>query len=204
MLRGMPDEDLADLLLGDDLLEPREKVRERLGRDILQRLGDHLHFIAHRHADASRSMIQSQNAHQSECIFCRAQIQARIGPRCGSRLAPPQAFFTKHALRPTAMPSTLQEISWSPSTRRIGLDFDPPLSTCRAAEFQVLDQDDAVAVGEHVAVGVLDDARAGGGFGRGGALPLVTARHAFPFCRGLQHFRHFTHRASRFAHSTTA
>lgn len=28
------------------------------------------------------------------------------------------------------MPSILQAISWSPSTSRMGLDFEPPLSTC--------------------------------------------------------------------------
>src|SRR6478735_6540291 len=49
-----------------------------------------------------------------------------------------QAFFTKHAFRPTAMLSTLQEISWSPSTRRMGFDFEPPLSTCEPPSFKSL------------------------------------------------------------------
>ena len=53
---------------------------------------------------------------------------------------------------------------------------------------------------EHLAVGVLDDARAGGGFRCGGALPLVAAGDAFPFRGMLQHIGHLTHRAGRFAH----
>ena len=42
---------------------------------------------------------------------------------------PPQALRTKHAFRPTEMPSILQEISWSPSTNRMGLDLVPPFNT---------------------------------------------------------------------------
>jgi uncharacterized protein YndB with AHSA1/START domain len=48
------------------------------------------------------------------------------------------AFFTKQAFRPTTMLSTLQEISWSPSTRRMALDFEPPLSTSVPLSFKSL------------------------------------------------------------------
>ena len=78
------------------------------------------------------------------------------------------------------------------------------LEHLRAAQLQILDENDAVAVGEHVAVGVLDDER---GLRRGGcgfARPLVTAGDAFPFVRKFKDFGHFAHRAGRFAHKGTA
>jgi len=35
-----------------------------------------LHLVAHRHADPSRPMIQSQNTHGRECNFRRGRNQA--------------------------------------------------------------------------------------------------------------------------------
>jgi len=71
-----------------------------------------------------------------------------------------------------------------------GLGLRAALEHGRAAEFQVFDEDDAVAVGEHVAVGVLDHARAGGRFRRGFARPFVAAGDAFPFIRMVQNLVH--------------
>ena len=55
---------------------------------------------------------------------------ALVGYVAGSLGSPPHAFFTKHAFRTMATPSILQEISWSPATRRMGFDFVPPLRDC--------------------------------------------------------------------------
>jgi hypothetical protein len=52
-----------------------------------------------------------------------------------------------------------------------------------AAQFQILDQDNTIAVREHVAMGILDDARNFRCIRLGFARPLVTAGDAFPFFR---------------------
>ena len=69
-------------------------------------------------------------------------------------------------------PSILQSMSWSSSTRRMFFTLVPCFTTPeRAFELQVLDDGDRVAVLQHIAVGVLVDARA---VGSGGARrPLV-------------------------------
>ena len=67
-------------------------------------------------------------------------------------------------------------------------------------ELQIFDEDDAIAIGEDIAVGVLYYARTGGGFGRGFARPFMTASDAFPFVGKFQNFGHLAHRAGRFAH----
>lgn len=72
-----------------------------------------------------------------------------------------------------------------------------------AAELQVFDEDDAVAVSECVAVSVLDDAWSGGRFGSGASFPFVAAGHAFIAFGVFQNLGHFTHRADRFAHEPT-
>ena len=80
-----------------------------------------------------------------------------------------------------------------------GAAFEHLIAT---AQFQILDQDDAIAVGEHIAVGVLDHAGFGGiGFAR--ALPFVAAGDTFPFIGKFQNFGHLAHRAGRFAHEPT-
>lgn len=68
------------------------------------------------------------------------------------------------------------------------------------AELEVFDEDHAIAVGEHIAVGVFHHAWGVGGLGRGFAGPFMAARHAFPFVGEFQNFSHFAHRAGRFAH----
>jgi hypothetical protein len=81
-----------------------------------------------------------------------------------------------------------------------GFGFRAAFEHLRTTEFQIFNQDDAIAVGEDVTVGIFDDARTGGSFGSGDAFPFVTARHAFPFLGEFQHFGHLTHGAGRFTH----
>ena len=68
------------------------------------------------------------------------------------------------------------------------------------AEFQILDQNDTVAIRQCMAVGVLDDA---GGVRRVRlrlARPLVTAGDAFVALGVFQDVGHLAHWAGRFAH----
>ena len=81
-----------------------------------------------------------------------------------------------------------------------GLGLGAALEHLRAAELQVFDQDDAIAVSKHIAVGILDDARASGSFGRGFARPFVTASDTFIAFGVFQNLGHLAHRAGRFAH----
>ena len=70
-----------------------------------------------------------------------------------------------------------------------------------ALEFQVLDHRDDVAVREHVAVGVPDDALHRGFVGGGGDFPLVAAGEAF-MVRGVrENLGHFTKGAGGLAHA---
>ena len=84
-----------------------------------------------------------------------------------------------------------------------GLGFRAALEHRRTAEFQILDEDDAIAIREDVAVGVLHAARAGGDFGRGFARPFVAAGDAFPFVGKFQNVIHLAHWAGGFAHKKT-
>lgn len=70
-------------------------------------------------------------------------------------------------------------------------------------EFEVLDEGDDVAVGEDVAVGILDDARDGLGFALL-AGPFVAAGHAFPVVVVIEDIGHFTGRTDGFAHRGVA
>jgi hypothetical protein len=85
-----------------------------------------------------------------------------------------------------------------------GLGFRAALEDLRTAELQIFDEDDAVAIREHVAVGVLDHARAGGEFRFGGAFPLMATRDAFPFVGEFQNLSRLAHRAGGFAHKEKA
>ncbi len=53
-------------------------------------------------------------------------------------------------------------------------------------------------------MGVFHNARTGGGFGFGGALPFVTAGDAFPFFGVVENIGHFAHRAGWVAHERAA
>jgi hypothetical protein len=60
-----------------------------------------------------------------------------------------------------------------------GFRFRATLEHLRAsAQFQILDQDDTITIGQHIAVGIFDDPRTGGSFGLASALPFVAARDA--------------------------
>ena len=72
-----------------------------------------------------------------------------------------------------------------------------------AAQFQIFDQDDKIAIHEHIAVGVLDDSIGLRRFRLGFARPLMTAGDALPFVREFSYFGHLAHRAGRFAHEET-
>ena len=72
-----------------------------------------------------------------------------------------------------------------------------------AAQFQILDQDDTVAVREHVAVGVLDDADGVRCIRPGFTRLFVTAGDALMAFRIFQHLGHLAHRTGRFAHKET-
>ncbi len=67
----------------------------------------------------------------------------------------------------------------------------------RAFQRQVFDQYYAVAIDEHIAVGILHHARF---FRLGSLVPLVTTRDTLPFLRKVQNIVHFAHRADWFAH----
>ena len=100
------------------------------------------------------------------------------------------------------MPSTLQSISWSPSTRRMGLDLVPPLSTCEPPSLRSLMR--MTQLPSARTLGVLDHARGvrrrGGGF----AVPFMTAGGAFPFLGKLQNLVCLAHRAGGLAHKPAA
>ena len=81
-----------------------------------------------------------------------------------------------------------------------GFGFGSALEHLCAPQLEILDQDDAVAVREHGAVRIPDDARGLGLVRLGFARPLVAARGAFPLFRGIQNLGHLTHRTGRFAH----
>ena len=81
-----------------------------------------------------------------------------------------------------------------------GLGLGTAFEHGRAAEFQIFDEDDAIAIGKDIAVRVFHHARAVGDFGCSGARPFVTAGDAFPFIGKFQNVIHLAHRASRFAH----
>jgi len=57
------DEDEVNLLLDEDFFQPRQKIRERLGEEIFQRLRDGFGFVAHRDADALASVIKGEDSH---------------------------------------------------------------------------------------------------------------------------------------------
>ena len=52
-----------DFLFDEQLLQPRQKIRERLGGNVFQRLRDGFGFIAHRDADALGSVIEGKDSH---------------------------------------------------------------------------------------------------------------------------------------------
>ena len=85
-----------------------------------------------------------------------------------------------------------------------GLGFGTALEHGGTAEFQIFDEDDAIAISEDIAVGVFDDARAVGDFGCGFARPFVAAGDAFPFVGKFQNVVHLAHRAGRFTHKDAA
>jgi hypothetical protein len=64
-----------------------------------------------------------------------------------------------------------------------------------AAQFQILDQDNAITVREYVAVGVLHDAWRIRCVRPGFARLFMTTGGAFPFVREFQNFGHLAHRA---------
>ena len=68
------------------------------------------------------------------------------------------------------------------------------------AQFQILDQDDTIAVGEYIAMGILDDPFRCRGLRLGFPRPLMATSDAFPFLGEFQYFSHFAHWAGWFAH----
>ena len=69
-----------------------------------------------------------------------------------------------------------------------------------AAQFQILDQHDAIAVPERVAVGIFDDAGRFRCVRAGFGSPFMAASDTFVVLRVVQNIGHFAHRARRFAH----
>ena len=57
------DEDEIDFLLDEQLLQPRQKIRERFGRNVFQRLRDGFGFVADGDADAFGSVVEGEDAH---------------------------------------------------------------------------------------------------------------------------------------------
>jgi hypothetical protein len=66
-----------------------------------------------------------------------------------------------------------------PEPDRLGLRSS--LQHRGASEFQILDEGDAIAVSQHGAVGILNDARAVGDISLGGLGPFKATGDAFPF-----------------------
>src|SRR5258706_9326406 len=80
------------------------------------------------------------------------------------------------------MPSTLQEISWSPSPRRMGLDFVPPLSTCVPPSFKSLikmTQSPSASALPWASLTTRAVSDVAGGASRGHSWPQVTHSHLF-------------------------
>ena len=69
-------EDDVHFLFHEELLQPFQKGRERLGGNVFQRLGDGLGLIAHRHADAPGTMIQGKNSHGRSVAANRVEASA--------------------------------------------------------------------------------------------------------------------------------
>ena len=66
------DEDQVNFLFADQLPEPRQKIRERLGGNVFQRLRDGFGFIAHRDADAFASVIEGEDSHDAHSFAINA------------------------------------------------------------------------------------------------------------------------------------
>src|SRR6266571_4231872 len=58
------DQDQLDLLFAEQLVEPRQKIREGPGGDEFERLGNHLQLVAEGDAHSFGSMINCQDAHE--------------------------------------------------------------------------------------------------------------------------------------------
>lgn len=74
----------------------------------------------------------------------------------------------------------------------------------RTFELEILDHRDDVAIGEHIAVGVLDDALACGGIGFFSKGPLVATGLAFVMIRVTKDICHRAKGACYFAHVQAA
>lgn len=135
---------------------------------------------------------------RSSWISCFRCSEARKGKIAQWRYA----FFTKHAFRPTAMPSTLQEISWSPSSRRMGLDLVLPLRTWEPLSFRSLIRMTQSPSARMLPWASLTTRGAVGGFGLGCLVPFVSAGGAFVARRVVQNIGHLAHRAGGLAHGS--
>jgi hypothetical protein len=69
-----------------------------------------------------------------------------------------------------------------------------------AAEFQIFDEDDLIAVRKHIAVGILNDTRSGCGLLLRFAVPFVTTGDTFKIVSVFQNIFHRAHRAGGFTH----
>ena len=68
----LADEDEVNLLLAEDFFQPRQKIRERLGEDIFQRLRDGFGFVADGDADALGSVIEGEDSHCAQSFATKA------------------------------------------------------------------------------------------------------------------------------------
>lgn len=84
---------------------------------------------------------------------------------------------------------------------RFGADFE---HFGRTLEFEILDHRDDVAVRQHIAVGILDDAFACGGIGFFGTGPLVATGLAFVMVRVTKDICHRAKGACQFTHGQAA
>ena len=66
------DENEVNLLLDENFFQPRQKIRERLGKNVFQRLRDGPGFVAHRDADAPGSVIEGEDSHCARSFAANA------------------------------------------------------------------------------------------------------------------------------------
>ena len=59
----MPTRISSTSFVAEQLLKPRQEIGERLRRNILQRLGDHLQLVADGDADPLGPVVNGENAH---------------------------------------------------------------------------------------------------------------------------------------------
>jgi hypothetical protein len=102
MLRGMPM--MMSSIFRGGFPQPPEKSCERFCGNVFQRRSNHLHLVAHRDADAFRSVIEGEDAHCGKVnVKRRPEHRRNLAPCNGDcsagadqRPVPPAYLYIQH------------------------------------------------------------------------------------------------------------